>query len=158
MQINDEFNFVKGDVIDLGSAPGGCLQALRNLTNGKVVGVDERPVKQVPGTEFYHQKFETLNLLQKFDTIFSDVGPLTKLNEVDMDKALELEKDVVKFMKKYLKTNGNFVMKFFVCEGVKGLLDELSVYFKKVVLFKPEASRKGNKEMYAVCLNKTMME
>jgi len=156
LQINEKFGFVKGDVLDLGSAPGGTLQVMRQLTEHQVVGVDVREIEPIEGVKLISEDIANLELEEKFDTIFSDVGPLSDDGKVDMKKAFQLELQVLNVMKMCLKNGGNFVMKIFEAEEVKDIIDELRQLFKQVSLFKPEASRKGNKELYVVCLGKTL--
>lgn len=158
IEIQDKFSIAKenDDILDLGCAPGGCLQVLKNISkNGYVLGIDTRPMEEVEGALFINKDFREVEFERKFDTIFSDVGPIRPgITEIDMDAALELEKDAIQVMKRTLKPNGNFVMKIFQEERIKPLIEELKSSFQEVHLFKPESSRKNNKEIYIVCLKR----
>ncbi|MCZ7404863.1 MAG: RlmE family RNA methyltransferase, partial [Candidatus Methanoperedens sp.] len=52
-QINEKFKIItNGDaVVDLGAAPGGWLQVAKELSGGKVVGVDILPIEKMEGVE-----------------------------------------------------------------------------------------------------------
>ena len=87
MQIDDRFNiFREGDsVVDLGAAPGGWLQVARERVgeNGKVIGVDLRPIKPMEGVVTILGDITDdntmLELLDKFggkaDVVLSDMAP-----------------------------------------------------------------------------------
>ncbi|MCK4928652.1 MAG: RlmE family RNA methyltransferase, partial [Methanosarcinales archaeon] len=52
-QINKKHNVIKpGDsIVDLGAAPGGWLQMAKELSGGRVVGVDLQKIKPLEGVE-----------------------------------------------------------------------------------------------------------
>jgi len=52
-QINEKFKIIKkGDtVVDLGAAPGGWLQVAKELSGGKVLGVDILPIDEIEGVD-----------------------------------------------------------------------------------------------------------
>src|SRR3990172_3671737 len=52
-QISEKFNLIKkrDTVVDLGAAPGGWLQVAKELSGGRVVGVDILPIEEIEGVE-----------------------------------------------------------------------------------------------------------
>ncbi len=52
----------------------------------------------------------------------------------------------------FLKPGGFFLCKVFQQEGLKAFQREVGSNFKKVILTKPEASRKSSAELYLIAL------
>ena len=52
-QINERFKIIKnGDaVVDLGASPGGWLQVAKEISGGKIVGVDILPIEEIEGVD-----------------------------------------------------------------------------------------------------------
>ncbi|MGP8337630.1 MAG: SAM-dependent methyltransferase, partial [Methanosarcinaceae archaeon] len=52
-QINEKFGIVnKGDtIVDLGAAPGGWLQIAKELSGGRVIGIDIQRITPIDGVD-----------------------------------------------------------------------------------------------------------
>jgi 23S rRNA (uridine2552-2'-O)-methyltransferase len=165
LQLNEKFNIIKSGniVVDLGCAPGGWLQASRDIVgeNGFVVGVDLQSVKplkyeNVVAIKGDMTKKEIIEKIidimpSKADVVICDASPnISGVWERDHTKSLELSIVALMTATELLKKDGNFVVKVF--QG--GLFNEyvalLKKYFKKVQTTKPKASRDVSAEVYVV--------
>ncbi|MEM1588231.1 MAG: RlmE family RNA methyltransferase [Candidatus Bathyarchaeia archaeon] len=170
LQIAKKSPFIKkGDkVLDLGAAPGGWIQAVRELIGdeGFVYGVDIKPIE--PFTNLTNVKTEVLDLTsenaiskilklinnEKMDVVLSDASPkFSGVSELDAYRQYYLAKKAFEIAKKTLKKGGNFLVKMLQSKELKLLEKELKHKFKEVKLIKPLASRKESSEIYILCLN-----
>lgn len=155
-QINEKFNLIKKNtnVLDLGCVPGGTLKYFQEHTKGEIVGVDIREIKPIKKIKFIKKSVFKLDIKDKFDLIFSDMGPIPKNEQImDLNKLFKLVNEAIKITNKNLKKNGNFVCKVFMDKRLKEILQKLK-QFEKIEIFKPEASRNNSKETYIIALNK----
>ncbi len=150
-------------IVDLGAAPGAwCQYVVKNVagTAGKVVALDILEMSPIEGVCIVQGDFteaESLNQLVKLlnsrplDLVLSDMAPNISGNKaVDQPKSMYLAELALDFAKKHLTNGGVFVVKLFQGEGYAQYITELRSNFKRVSTFKPQASRKESKEMYAV--------
>ena len=163
LEINKSYHVFKSDmyVVDLGSAPGGWLQvALQFVDKGKIVGVDNRNIKPLPGVEFINASVEDKDLADKIlallgrkaDIILSDMAPnVSGIWSLDHIKQIDLVYNALSLADKVLRRNGSMIVKAFEGEYFNKLRKDLEARFKKVYLFKPSASRKASSEMYLIC-------
>jgi 23S rRNA (uridine2552-2'-O)-methyltransferase len=162
-EIQDRFRVIRRDdnVVDLGAAPGSWLQALRTLTDGKVIGIDLNPIPPVDNTITIAGDFtepavqdEVLNTLGIVNVIVCDAAPkLSGQRSYDQARAIALGLDAVAFARRVLKPGGNFVIKSFRGEEFSVLLGEVQVHFHSVKTFETSASRKGSTEVYIIARN-----
>jgi len=167
-EIDSKFKiFKKGDlVLDLGASPGSWLLYIGEqiLPNGKVIGVDilnlntklpqnasfiKADVLAEDFVSFQMQEsFSTLRV-REFNVVVSDMAPnTTGLLQTDVANCLELTKKALEIAIKILIENGNFVCKIFEGPGVDQFVKETKKYFKMVKKYRPQAVRKGSKELY----------
>ncbi len=163
LEINRSYHVFNEDmyVIDLGSSPGGWLQVvLQFIDRGKIIGIDTRAMKPLPGVEFINASIDDPDLssliLEKFgrkaDLILSDMAPnISGIWSLDHLKQIDLVYKALDLADKVLKRNGKMVCKVFEGEATNKLRLDLSKRFKKVILFKPRASRKASSEIYFIC-------
>ncbi len=173
-EIDSKFKiFKKGDlVLDLGTAPGSWLLYIGEqiLPNGKVVGVDilDLNTKLPQNSSFIKADVLSVDFLAtisrpprsggfptsgvgRFDVVVSDMAPnTTGLLQVDVANCLELTKKALEIAKKVLVDNGNFVCKIFEGPGVDQFVKETKRYFKMVKKYRPQAVRRGSKELYLI--------
>ena len=147
----------KGDkVLDLGAAPGGWLEIAAKEVGGKghVVGIDRLPLKiGLPSNATFIQQNieEEFPKKMEFDVVLSDLSPdLTGIVFKDTYQSYELTKIVWGIAQKYLKENGNLVIKIFPGEEINKLKAEMRRFFKMLKIFVPEATRKTSSEIYLV--------
>jgi 23S rRNA (uridine2552-2'-O)-methyltransferase len=149
-------------IMDLGSAPGGWSQVAGKLVGakGRVLATDILPMASLANVDFIQGDFTEDATVEKllawlgggkFDLIVSDIAPnITGIDSADQASSmyfLELALDTVR---KTLKPGTTFVAKMFQGAGSDQYLKELRTSFEKVLIRKPEASRKESREVYIV--------
>jgi 23S rRNA (uridine2552-2'-O)-methyltransferase len=87
----------------------------------------------------------------KIDLVMSDMAPnISGIKVSDQAKSMylaELARDVCK---ENLKKDGNFICKLFQGEGFDEYVKNTRRYFKKVSVFKPDASRADSSEIFII--------
>ncbi|KAF5412666.1 MAG: Ribosomal RNA large subunit methyltransferase E [Candidatus Methanocomedens sp.] len=161
-QINKKHNVIKpGDsVVDLGAAPGGWLQMAKELSGGRVVGVDLQKIKPLEGVQTIKGDITRDTTLKKIeeiigehgaDVVICDAAPnLTGSWELDHGRSIGLSESALAIAKKLLRPGGNFVVKVFQGDMFKDFLDEAKENFVYLRSFTPRASRKESAEIYVV--------
>ena len=150
-------------IVDLGAAPGAwCQYVVKNVTgtSGRVIGLDILEMAPISGVCVIQGDFtetETLNQLvkslnnQPIDLVLSDIAPNISGNKaVDQPKSMYLAELALDFARQHLAAGGGFAVKLFQGEGYEQYIAELRSSFKRVSTFKPQASRKESREMYAI--------
>jgi 23S rRNA (uridine2552-2'-O)-methyltransferase len=150
-------------IVDLGAWPGAwCQYVVRNVagTSGKVIGLDILEMEPIEGVCFIQGDFtedETLEQLvsslnnHPVDLVLSDIAPNISGNKaVDQPKSMYLAELALDFARQNLVEGGVFAVKLFQGEGYAPYIQDLRSSFKRVTTFKPQASRKESREMYAV--------
>jgi 23S rRNA (uridine2552-2'-O)-methyltransferase len=149
-------------IMDLGSAPGGWSQVAGKLVGakGRVLATDILHMEPIKNVDFIQGDFTdeavVAQLLEwlgggKFDLIVSDIAPnITGIDSADQASSmyfLELALDTVR---QTLKPGATFVAKMFQGSGSDQYVKELRTSFEKVIIRKPDASRKESREVYIV--------
>ena len=161
-ELNDKYELVRPGmcVVDLGAAPGGWCQLVRNLLgkNGRVIGLDILPMEPLHGVELIEGDFtedEPLALLEKslggasVDLVLSDMAPnISGVASTDQAKAMYLVELALDFAENHLKPGGNFLVKLFQGEGSDDYIRQVRPLFNKVQVRKPKASRPRSREVY----------
>ena len=154
-------------VVDLGAAPGGwsqwVRQALESLDRerpGRVIALDILEMPPLAGVEFLHGDFREDDVLsqleamlggQPVDLVLSDMAPnMSGVDSVDLPRAMYLSELAMDFADKHLRVGGNFLIKLFQGVGFDEYVKELRRRYDKVVIRKPAASRKRSPEVYAL--------
>jgi len=168
LQAARKYGFIKrGDVVvDLGAAPGGWLQAARQLVGdeGFVLGVD---IKEIKPLNFDNVRTivgdirdpETLKKIKDLlprpaDAVISDVSPnVSGVWELDHARQIELAEASLNIALATLRKGGNFFTKVFQGDLFHQFLSEVKEHFHQVRIIKPEASRKRSAEIYVLGLN-----
>ena len=145
-------------VVDLGAAPGGWSQWVRQelarldpAKPGRVVALDILEMPGLAGVEFLHGDFREDAVLsqlvatlgdQPVDLVLSDMAPnKSGVDAVDQPRAMHLAELAMEFADQHLRTGGAFVR-------------ELRRRYAKVAIRKPAASRKRSPEVYALAQGK----
>ncbi|TWI08266.1 23S rRNA (uridine(2552)-2'-O)-methyltransferase RlmE [Aerolutibacter ruishenii] len=153
-------------VVDLGSAPGSWSQLVqaRLAGSGRVIAIDILPMAPMAGVEFLQGDFRDDEVLAQLETmvgdkpvdlVLSDMAPnKSGMDAVDMPRALYLSELAMDFADRHLRTGGAFLIKLFQGVGFDDYVRELRKRYDKVVIRKPEASRKRSPEVYALAQGK----
>jgi 23S rRNA (uridine2552-2'-O)-methyltransferase len=168
IEIDDKDRLIKPGmvVVDLGSTPGSwsqvAIQRLKN--NGRVIALDLLPMIGIPGVEFIQGDFREDEILeqleeklngQQIDLVISDMAPnISGISSVDQPNAVYLTELAVDFSLKWLKPEGNFLVKVFVGSGFEEIVKVMRDSFEKVVTRKPKASRDRSTEVYLLGLKR----
>jgi 23S rRNA (uridine2552-2'-O)-methyltransferase len=165
LQAAQRYSFLKrGDVVlDLGTAPGGWLQAARRIVGrpGFVLGVDLKETVPLESTNVHTlvgdiADAETQELIRKIlparpDVVVSDVSPnISGVWEVDHARQVDLARESLKLALKLLKKGGNFFVKVFQGDMFQDFVREVRDHFVRVEIIKPEASRSKSAEIYVL--------
>lgn len=161
-EINNKYDLIKKDdrVLDLGCAPGSWLEEVTNLiSSGLVVGIDMEKMKPINNTTFIQGNIndeETLEEIEDaseiFDVILSDLAPKTTgVKEIDQFQAMSINIRVLEICDKFLKKrSGRLLMKAFQGREFQNTIKEVKKRFRYVKIIKPDAVRKGSKEVYII--------
>lgn len=150
-------------IVDLGAAPGAwCQYIVKNVAgaSGKVIALDILEMEPIDGVCVIQGDFtedETLDQLvnslnnRPVDLVLSDIAPNISGNKaVDQPKSMYLAELALDFAREHLTAGGALAVKLFQGEGYSQYISDLKSSFKRVSTFKPQASRKESREMYAV--------
>ena len=162
LQIQEKDKIIKPgmNVVDLGAAPGGWSQVVRQFVGakGKVVALDILPMDQLAQVDFVLGDFQEESVLNELlsvvnneliDLVISDMAPnITGVKAVDQPKSIYLLELAMDLASQVLKPGGTLLMKVFQGEGFQPLLAELRQQYQKVITRKPDASRSRSSEVY----------
>lgn len=149
-------------VVDLGAAPGGWSQWVRQAMGeqGRVVALDILEMPSLAGVEFLHGDFRDDVVLsslesalggQLVDLVLSDMAPnKSGVDTVDQPRAMHLAELAMAFADAHLRPGGAFLTKLFQGVGFDDYVRELRRRYAKVAIRKPAASRKRSPEVYAL--------
>ncbi|MEE9474690.1 MAG: SAM-dependent methyltransferase [Candidatus Hydrothermarchaeaceae archaeon] len=163
-QLNEKFRIVKkgGTVLDLGAAPGGWMQVLREIVadEGLVLGVDLddiRPFKfeNIKAIKGDFTKDEVAGEIKKIigsaDAVVSDASPdISGVWDVDHFRSVELSRSALSIARDILKPGGNFLVKVFQGGETEDFFREVKGTFSYTKRTKPRASRDQSSEIYIV--------
>jgi 23S rRNA (uridine2552-2'-O)-methyltransferase len=153
-------------VVDLGAAPGGWSQWVRQALgdSGRVVALDILEMPPLAGVEFLHGDFrddvvlsqlETMLGGQPVDLVLSDMAPnKSGVDTVDQPRAMQLAELAMDFADRHLRPGGAFLIKLFQGVGFDDYVRGLRRRYAKVAIRKPAASRKRSPEVYALAQGK----
>ena len=153
-------------VVDLGAAPGGWSQWVRQALgdSGRVIALDILEMPSLAGVEFLQGDFREDAVLSQLvaaldgkpvDLVLSDMAPnKSGVDAVDMPRAMYLSELAMEFADQHLRTGGTFLIKLFQGVGFDAYVKEMRRRYTKVSIRKPEASRKRSPEVYALAQGK----
>ncbi len=158
-------------VVDLGAAPGGWSQWVRQTLGsvdqaqpGRVIALDILEMPSLAGVEFLHGDFREDAVLSQLeatlggkpvDLVLSDMAPNTSgIDAVDLPRAMHLAELAMDFADHHLRPGGTFLIKLFQGVGFDDYVRELRRRYAKVAIRKPAASRKRSPEVYALAQGK----
>jgi 23S rRNA (uridine2552-2'-O)-methyltransferase len=147
-------------VVDLGATPGGWSQvaAKQVAPGGRVIAIDLLEMQGLGGVRFIHGDFSSdvgLAAVEHalagapVDLVLSDMAPnISGISQVDQTRLVGLAELALEFAAKHLKPQGNFLVKLFHGVGFDEFVGAMRAVFAQVQTRKPEASRKGSREVY----------
>ena len=153
-------------VVDLGAAPGGWSQWVRQALgdSGRVIALDILEMPTLAGVEFLHGDFREDTVLSSLeatlggapvDLVLSDMAPnKSGMDAVDQPRMMHLAELARDFADQHLRTGGDFLIKLFQGAGFDDYLRDLRRRYAKVSIRKPAASRKRSPEVYALAQGK----
>lgn len=161
-ELDDRFALLKGArrVVDLGVAPGGWSQVVRERApKAVVVGIDLLPTDPIEGVRLFEMDFmndaapgvlaEALGGAP--DLVLSDMAANTVGHkQTDHLRTMGLVEAAAHFAIEVLAPGGHFVAKVFAGGTDPELLALLKRHFATVKHAKPPASRKGSSEWYVI--------
>jgi 23S rRNA (uridine2552-2'-O)-methyltransferase len=164
IELNDKDKLIRPGMrlLDLGSAPGGWSQVAGALVGakGRVLATDILPMDALRNVDFIQGDFTEETIVQllldwlgdgKFDLIISDIAPnVTGISSADQASSIHFLELALDTVRRTLKPGATFVAKMFQGSGSDQYVKELRTHFDKVVIRKPEASRKESREVYLV--------
>ena len=163
LEMNKKFKLLNKSslVLDLGSSPGGWSQvASKEITLGKILAVDIKPMEKINNVNFIQGDFYEENIYKKIltffndkiDVVISDMATNTSGNKsLDSFKTGELCLHAMDLAKKVLTQNGVFLSKVFMGSIFKEIDEKAKKNFKNVIKYKPLSSKKESKEIYILC-------
>lgn len=150
-------------VVDLGAWPGAWLQvaAARVTPRGRVVGIDLIEVAPLGlphvvclvGDVRDPAAIEAIavRLGDRASVLLSDLAPkLTGTRATDEAHATELGRAALDVAGRLLRPGGRLAMKLFMNADFPALIGRLRGDFEKVKTTKPQATRRGSSEVYAI--------
>jgi 23S rRNA (uridine2552-2'-O)-methyltransferase len=162
IELDDRFGLLKGvgRVVDLGVAPGGWTQVVRQRApKAQVVGIDLLPTDPIEGAELLEMDFMDDSAPERLrealggeaDLILSDMAANTVGHpQTDHLRTMGLVEAGLEFAVEILRPGGAFVAKVLAGGADNNLVAELKRRFTTVKHAKPPASRKGSSEWYVV--------
>ncbi|HTQ76697.1 MAG TPA: SAM-dependent methyltransferase [Burkholderiales bacterium] len=149
-------------VVDLGAAPGGWCQVLRERLgpSARIVALDLLPMDPVAGVRFVQGDFREDDALRALEAalegrraelVLSDLSPnISGVASADQARSVLLAELALEFAERWLQPGGDLVVKAFQGVGFAELRKRLQGRFAKVAVRKPEASRDRSREVYLV--------
>lgn len=149
-------------VVDLGAAPGGWSQMVRERLGdgGRIVALDILPMQGIGGVDFILGDFREATVLAELervldgarvDLVLSDMAPnMSGVGAVDQDRSMLLAELAAEFAEHHLKAGGTFLTKLFQGQGFDAYIRRLRSQYAQVSIRKPKASRARSSEVYAL--------
>lgn len=153
-------------VVDLGAAPGGWSQMVRDRLGekGRVIGLDILPMQGIAGVDFIEGDFREEAVLERLrecldgapvDLVLSDMAPnMSGVTAVDQTRAMHLAELAEAFAAEQLRPGGAYLTKLFHGPGFDDYVRRLRTAYQRVSIRKPKASRARSPEVYALATGK----
>jgi 23S rRNA (uridine2552-2'-O)-methyltransferase len=162
MEIQEKDKIIKPgmNVVDLGAAPGGWSQYVRQIIGkkDKIIALDILEMEPLEGVDFIQGDFKeeaVLNQLydmldgEVINVVLSDMAPnLSGNKDADQARAIYLGELALDTAVNVLAKGGTFLVKMFQGVGFDAYHNEVKKSFSSVVIRKPKASRPRSTEVY----------
>lgn len=148
------------NVIDLGAAPGGWSQYVRQIIGkkNKIIALDILAIEPLEGVDFIQGDFTENEVLDKLynvlegaeiNAVLSDMAPNLSGNKAtDQARSLYLAELALDTAVNVLTKGGIFLVKVFQGTGFDAYHQQVKKSFSSVVIRKPKASRARSNEVY----------
>jgi 23S rRNA (uridine2552-2'-O)-methyltransferase len=155
-------------VVDLGAAPGGWSQMVRERLGdaGRIIALDILPMQGIGGVDFILGDFRENEVLARLeallggaraDLVLSDMAPnMSGVGVVDQDRSMVLAELAADFAETHLKAGGAFLTKVFQGQGFDEYIRRLRNQYTSVSIRKPKASRARSNEIYALATGRKL--
>ncbi len=154
-------NGLKGPLLDLGAAPGGWTQVLKEkFPNQKIIACDLLPMDPLSGVDIIQGDFTTeeiQNLIEEkthdegVRAIFSDIAPnFSGYRLVEHARIENISDCILLAAQRFLNPKGFAIQKIFHGPSFESILKRWRATFIKVDCYKPEASRAESAEIYLI--------
>lgn len=162
LELDERFHLLAGveRAVDLGSAPGGWSQVVRQRRpKAHVAAIDLLEMEAIPGVHFFQRDIldeDVPALLEEAlggpaDIVLSDMAANTVGHrQTDHLRTMALVETGLDFAIHVLKPGGSFVAKVLAGGADSALVAELKRHFSSVKHAKPPASRKDSSEWYVI--------
>ncbi|MBW0144528.1 RlmE family RNA methyltransferase [Sphingomicrobium clamense] len=162
IELDDRFKLLRGakGVVDLGIAPGGWAQVVRQRApKASVVGIDLLETDPIDGVTILQMDFMDDDAPDKLkaalggsaDIVLSDMAANTVGHKAtDHLRTMGLIEAGLEFAVEILEPGGAYVAKVLAGGADDSLVKQMKSHFKTVKHAKPPASRKGSSEWYVV--------
>ena len=162
IELDEKFGLLRGSkrVVDLGIAPGGWSQVVRNqVPKAAIVGIDLLETDPIEGVTILQMDFMDDAAPAKLeaaldgppDLVMSDMAANTVGHkQTDHLRTMGLVEAAAWFAVETLEPGGNFIAKVLAGGTDSDLLNLLKKHFRTVKHAKPPASRKGSSEWYVI--------
>lgn len=163
IEMDKKFKFLKSstNLLDIGCFPGGWSQvAVKKISKGKILAIDNKLMKEIDKVCFLHNSIFDQNVRKKIDTYFNDkidvvlsdmAANTTGNKDLDANKTGELCLKAMDISLKILKEDGVFISKIFMGSIFSEIDKKCKKNFKKVIKYKPLASKQESREIYIYC-------
>jgi 23S rRNA (uridine2552-2'-O)-methyltransferase len=154
------------NVVDLGAAPGGWSQMVRERLGdkGRVIALDILPMQGIAGVDFIEGDFREESVLKRLETllngsqvdlVLSDMAPnMSGVGVADQARVMHLAELAADFSAVHLKPGGAFLIKLFQGREFDEYVRNLRKGYERVSIRKPKASRARSPEVYALATGK----
>lgn len=151
-------------VIDLGAAPGGWSQYVRQKLGpeGRVLAQDVAAMAPLPGVEFVRGDIADPGVLDSLveqlagstaELVISDMAPNISGDSVsDQARMVRLAERVLVVATVVLRNRGHLLLKTFQGAGFAQMRQAMQPSFDKLLSCKPQASRSHSREVYLLGL------
>jgi 23S rRNA (uridine2552-2'-O)-methyltransferase len=161
LELNERFRFLRkgAQVVDLGAAPGGWMQAALAAGVETVIGVDLLPIAPLAGAQTLLADVAAPDLVARLQAllggranlVLSDMAPATTGHAAtDHARIMALAEEAFAVAAALLGPGGSFVVKLFQGGAEASLLVPLKQRFTAIRHAKPPASRAESRELYLV--------
>lgn len=167
-QAAEKYGFIERHavIVDLGAAPGGWIQAAKNLAGNRcfILGVDVKPIPVFPQAYIRTIIGDMTDpdlptqirsfLPRKADVVLSDASQnISGVWEVDHARQIDLAEHALEVALKVLRPSGNFFTKVFEGDLLDDFVARVGKHFEVVKVVKPPASRQKSSEMYVLAMH-----
>jgi 23S rRNA (uridine2552-2'-O)-methyltransferase len=148
------------NIIDLGAAPGGWSQYVRQIIGkqDKIIALDILEMEPLEGVDFIQGDFREESALNQLyevldgeviNVVLSDMAPnLSGNKDADQARAIYLGELALDTAVNVLSKGGTFLVKMFQGVGFDAYHQQIKNSFSSVVIRKPKASRPRSTEVY----------